>query len=302
MTEIDKTKELFTCSRCKSKYYQKDFGVDRLEERYKTCIKCRNKRKLTRSDMDKKRRERAIKDEEFKCDDCGGCFGRKEVLTKHIKSVHYKIKDNDCPYDDCEFSSSHKAHLTIHIKSVHTKIKDNYCPYDDCDYRCSRKVYLTNHKKEVHLKIKDNYCPDCDFSCSRKTHLQRHQNLHCHKGDDSKHGSAGEKFIKYILKKLNTPYLFDKPFDNMRSITDKRDIRFDFVLYSDTDVPYFIEFDGEQHFKKNNWFGRDGKFETLQANDKIKDEYCKTNNYPMLRIKYDTPFDSIEDIIKDFIH
>ena len=238
---IENNKDIFKCSKCKCRYFTKDFGLNRLGERYKTCISCRNKRKLTRSDMDKKRSERAIKDEEFKCDDCGGCFGRKEHLKIHIKSNHNKIKDNDCPYDDCDFSSSRKGDLT------------------------------------------------------------KHQKYFCHKGDDSKSGSAGEKFIKYILKKLDTSYLFDKPFDNIRSITDKGDVRFDFILYYDTDITYFIEFDGKQHFEKN-WLGRDGKFEILQANDKIKDEYCEKNNYPMLRIKYDTPFDNIEDIITDFIH
>ena len=156
-------------------------------------------------------------------------------------------------------------------------------------------------RRELAIKYEKFKCDKCGYISGEKGNLITHKNYHCNKGDDSKQGSAGEKFIKYILKKLDTPYLFDKPFDNLRSITDARDVRFDFILYSDTDVPFFIEYDGRQHFK-NNWLGRDGRFETLQENDKIKDEYCEKNNYPMLRIKYDTPFDKIEDIIKEFLH
>ena len=364
MSEFVGNKEVFKCSKCKCKNFLEGFGKSRLGERYKTCIKCREKRKKNRKISDSKRQERAIKDKEFECKDCKKCFPRKTNLQQHIKAVHLKIKDNFCPYDDCDFSTSDKSciqqhikavHLKIkdiictydncdfsscfkknlqqHIKAVHLKIKDNFCPYDDCDFSSCNKGDLQKHIKAVHLKIKDNictydncdysssdkrnlhthiesvhlniknyFCDDCNnFSCYSKIELQTHQNYHCNKGDDSKQGSSGEKFIKSVLKKLNTPYLFDKPFDGISSSTGKGDVRFDFILYSDSDCPFFIEFDGKQHYEKNTFFGSDGKFEILQANDKIKDDYCDENNYPMLRIKYDTPFDDIERIVTEFI-
>ena len=273
-----------------------------------------------------------IKDNICTYDGCDFRCSEKGQLNNHIKEVHLKIKDNFCPYDKCDYSSSRKSkttehiervHLNIkryfckdcnnfssydkkdlqkHIKAVHLKIKDNICTYDNCDYSSSDKRNLHTHIDRVHLNIKNYFCDDCNnYSCYIKKELQKHQTYQCNKGDDSKQGSSGEKFIKYVLKKLNTSYLFDKPFDGISSSTGKGDVRFDFILYSNSDCPFFIEFDGRQHYEKNTFFGSDGKFETLQANDKIKDDYCDENYYPMLRIKYDTPFEEIERIVTDFV-
>jgi len=55
-----------------------------------------------------------------------------------------------------------------------------------------------------------------------------------------------------------------------------------------------IEYDGEFHFKK---FYEDDGFETLQIHDKMKDEYCKNNNIPLLRIPY-WDYDKIEEIVR----
>ena len=49
MAEQDSKEQYFKCSRCKMKYInddehiKTDFGYNRLNERYKTCSKCRNR-------------------------------------------------------------------------------------------------------------------------------------------------------------------------------------------------------------------------------------------------------------------
>ena len=49
MTERDSRERYIKCSRCKMKYLNndeninQDFGYNRLNERYKTCVKCRNR-------------------------------------------------------------------------------------------------------------------------------------------------------------------------------------------------------------------------------------------------------------------
>ncbi|MCK9415295.1 hypothetical protein M0Q97_01400 [Candidatus Dojkabacteria bacterium] len=45
-----------------------------------------------------------------------------------------------------------------------------------------------------------------------------------------------------------------------------------------------IEFDGEQHFRKHNIWG---KFDSIQKHDKIKNEYCFNSNIHLIRIKFD---------------
>ena len=50
MAEESKTDKYIICSKCKSKYINdeehisKYFGYTRLEERYKTCVRCRSKK------------------------------------------------------------------------------------------------------------------------------------------------------------------------------------------------------------------------------------------------------------------
>ena len=48
-----------------------------------------------------------------------------------------------------------------------------------------------------------------------------------------------------------------------------------------------IEFDGEQHFLyKNNGWNTKEQFLKTQQSDKEKNEYCKRNNIPLIRIPY----------------
>ena len=52
MPEENRTDKYFICSNCKCKYINdeehinKDFGYTRLEERYKTCVRCRARNKV----------------------------------------------------------------------------------------------------------------------------------------------------------------------------------------------------------------------------------------------------------------
>ena len=46
-----------------------------------------------------------------------------------------------------------------------------------------------------------------------------------------------------------------------------------------------IEFDGQQHFKTNNYFKHE-PLEKRQGRDKIKTDYCIKNKINLLRIKY----------------
>lgn len=63
-------------------------------------------------------------------------------------------------------------------------------------------------------------------------------------------------------------------------------------------VDCFIEFDGEQHFKQvRNW-----NFEQTKEYDKLKNDYCRKNKIPLLRIKYNQVskiFDILQDLQKN---
>ena len=94
--------------------------------------------------------------------------------------------------------------------------------------------------------------------------------------------SLGEYKIEQILLKHNIIFEKEKSFETCKS--DKNwCLRFDFFINS----KYLIEFDGKQHSKILNqgWFNEE-YFNTLQNHDLIKNEWCKKNNIPLIRIPY----------------
>lgn len=105
--------------------------------------------------------------------------------------------------------------------------------------------------------------------------------------------SIGEKNIEEILKALNIRYFCQQGF---KGLAFKKSLKFDFYL------PYHnacIEFDGEQHFKSVEYWRGEKGFKELQAKDNLKNLFCKENNMPLLRIRFDEQ--NIESAIKEFL-
>jgi hypothetical protein len=115
--------------------------------------------------------------------------------------------------------------------------------------------------------------------------------------------SKGEKRIKEYLDQNN---IFNNPqyiFNDLLSDLNNP-LRFDFAIFwnkEKTQLKILIEFDGEQHDRWiKSWMPKNS-FIKLQYHDKLKNEYCKNNNIPLLRIKwYD--FDNIEEILDEYLH
>lgn len=105
-------------------------------------------------------------------------------------------------------------------------------------------------------------------------------------------GSSGEECIKQFLKTRNISFRKEHYIREIRK-------RYDFS-FKWNDVLVFIEFDGEQHFKSiNRWKGKKGYMERRKA-DMEKNEYCRNNNIPLLRIRFDQVY-LIPDMINDFL-
>lgn len=107
--------------------------------------------------------------------------------------------------------------------------------------------------------------------------------------------SRGEKLIMEILDSLDLFYTEQMSFSSCRSDKNRR-LMFDFYL------PHFnicIEYDGKQHFEAVPYWGGEEGLQRRQSSDFIKNEYCRINNIPLLRIKYDNV--NILKSIKDFI-
>lgn len=95
--------------------------------------------------------------------------------------------------------------------------------------------------------------------------------------------SIGEYKISELLKQNDVDFLHDVNFRGCR-YPDGGLARFDFIVNNE----FCIEYDGIQHFDpsiKGNW-GDEEYFNTIQSHDKYKNQWCKSNNIPLIRIPY----------------
>lgn len=111
--------------------------------------------------------------------------------------------------------------------------------------------------------------------------------------------SWGEAEIKRILDEEQIFYIQEYSFPDLLSEKGGH-LRFDFAIFSEkekTNLLYLIEYDGRQHFKYcKNWNKTEENWQTLIANDEIKNKYCKEKQIFLYRINY---LDNIQNRLQD---
>lgn len=107
--------------------------------------------------------------------------------------------------------------------------------------------------------------------------------------------SKGEALVAFILQSFNIDFDKQKSFSDLKH---KRLLYYDFYL---PELNMCIEYDGEQHFKSILWWGGDNLFKELQLRDKLKNEYCKKHNIPLLRLTYKDSDESVRSKILNFL-
>lgn len=95
--------------------------------------------------------------------------------------------------------------------------------------------------------------------------------------------SNGESSIISFLNKNNYNYLKEYSFDDLLSNKHKP-LRFDFAIFENNNLKFLIEFQGRQHFLDIDYFNHNESLEIRQEYDKRKEEYCRKNNIPLLKI------------------
>jgi very-short-patch-repair endonuclease len=104
--------------------------------------------------------------------------------------------------------------------------------------------------------------------------------------------SRGEEAIAKFLLSKNITFSKEYSFSDLKR---KNRLRFDFAIFENNKLQCLIEFDGVQHFNKNNGFYN----EEIVENDKAKDAYCLENNIRLFRIKYNENIEErMEEIMK----
>ena len=105
--------------------------------------------------------------------------------------------------------------------------------------------------------------------------------------------SKGEIAIEQLLE--NNLFLYSEQYtvyieQTEYEVTQCHPYYFDFAIFKDNkELDYLIEFDGQQHFEykenKDCW-NNEENFEKTQIRDNLKNQWCKDNNIPLIRIPY----------------
>jgi len=142
-------------------------------------------------------------------------------------------------------------------------------------YDYSRVNYIGAEKKVCII------CPvHGEFFQSPTKHLSGHSCPYCK-------GSKGERAILSWLTKNNIEHQYQCTCPDLRGYS-RKPLTFDFRTKY---IKFFIEYDGEQHFKVVRFNGMSEEKATdslkkIQYYDTLKNQYCIKNNIPLLRISY----------------
>ena len=96
--------------------------------------------------------------------------------------------------------------------------------------------------------------------------------------------SKGERKIIELLKNQDIKYEIQKIYNSCRFSDTNNLARFDFYL---PEHNCLIEYDGCQHFEQGTgYWDNEEKFKLTKKHDQYKNQWCKENNIPLIRIPY----------------
>ena len=95
--------------------------------------------------------------------------------------------------------------------------------------------------------------------------------------------SKGEFIISQLLSNSGSSFEKQKSFDDLRGDSIHSILRYDFHVL---DGNYLIEYDGQHHFVAGGGWCNEEHVKETQRRDKMKDDYCRSKNIPLIRIPY----------------
>lgn len=189
---------------------------------------------------------------------------KTKVIIKCIEHGEFSQRSSDhLAGKRCKICVDDKLRLSNEefIEKANLVHNNNYTYSATTYLDCYSSVIVTCKKhgdfsQQAYAHIQGNGCPICNTS-------------------------KGELAIVKFLETNNINYVSQKKFDGCKN---KRHLPFDFYL---PELNLCIEYDGEQHFRRAG-YDKDGSIlKRVQRNDKIKNEYCKTQGIQLLRIGFD---------------
>jgi len=198
--------------------------------------------------------------------------------------------------------------FTITVSENHFYKRKTGCP------KCTNKKYTKTHEQFL-LEVneifgKDRYTYLTEYSgtehpidihcnsCGNDFHLKKVKgHIHSQRGCPTCKSSKGEQKLRQLLPE---EYIHEYPIKDLIG-TGGNPLRFDF--YNEMEM-IAIEYNGEQHYKRANWNGKqtieeqETQLIKQQTHDNMKRNYCKTHNIHLIEIKY-TKYNTIYETLKE---
>lgn len=215
----------------------------------------------------------------------------KENIERNITYVEYKCPNPNHPPQKMRIANllCGKECPLCGRESIASKNKMNIEEVKERIKEC--KGELLNEEEYKNSRERNLFisCPECKkpFKTSFVLFTQ-HGGQVC--PECSNVESVGEKRIRLFLEEHNISFIPQKWFPDCKAI---KPLPFDFYL---PEKNLIIEFDGRQHFKETSYFHY--TLEETQEHDRIKNEYCKSNNISLLKIPY-TKINKIETLLTE---
>jgi hypothetical protein len=242
------------------------------------------------------------------CTECSRSSSKKLISEEFIEKAK-KVHGDEYDYDNVIYvHSKSKINITCRSHGDFKQVPNNHLQGQGCPL-CSGFEHLTTERfiekaKKIHgdqyeynkvsyVNIKNEVIITCrfhgDFNQVPDNHLRG-------QGCRSCRISRGELKIQHYLKRRDI--LFEEQY-TFGDCIDKRQLPFDFAIFFNNKIG-LIEYQGEQHYKKVNFGGKDILIESIKKRDEIKAAYAKRNGIPLLLISH-LEFDEIEKIIEKFV-
>ena len=155
------------------------------------------------------------------------------------------------------------------------------------------KLVVISRNEDPSLQVDGRAMWNCQCDCGNKCVvagrlLRAGHTSSCGCGVRSK----GELKVKTLLENMNLNfceqykvYIKQDKYETIQT----HPYYFDFAIIENNQLKYLIEYDGAQHFgyKENAeyWFNKENH-EKTKIRDAIKNQWCKENNIPLIRIPY----------------
>jgi hypothetical protein len=259
---------------------------------------------------------------------CAKCGGVAKATTAEFVEMSKKAHGDVYDYSQVVYiSNKHHVRIVCKTHGVFEQRPNNHLRGEGC-YKCGKEQmasvrqlsyndFLTKAKK-VHGDKYQYLGFDGDYVNVDATYIKaicsKHgefcQKIHPHlagSGCPTCNASKGELNIENWLKTHNVVYERQKSFDGCINPTTQRRLKYDYYV---PHVNLLIEYDGEHHFRPISFGSRSDtidsadraqqQYEDVIHRDKVKNQFAKQNNIPLLRISYEK-FDQIDSILNQHI-